>query len=484
VEPIRIHPDNPKYFLFRGKPLVLVTATEHYGSVLNRAFDYEKYLADAADKKMTLTRTFLLYRELQTPRNPSSPCKPESPDYLAPYSRTGPGKAFDGEPIYDLDRWNPEYFARLRRFLRTASDRGIVVELTLFSHTYGDPIWSLNPLNGKNNKQGVGKIEWAAYDSLRDKALFQRQTAYARKIVQETFDFDNVYYEICNEPAGGKLKDVTAADVDAWLAEMTRVVRDELKKRGHTHLVFGAEAFNVAKLTQHFEASFTGSDWDVINVHPHAYLFLGGRQYDLGGFMDKRLELARVRDFCLAVYPRPKPVVLDEDNVASLYRDPTGWTIHRKRAWTAVLNGAHYDYIDFSVTVGSERGTAASRRGIRQWMRQLSEFIHAFDFIHARPLPEWVRTKPEHLVASTLAVEGKDYVVYLADSREVSDPTAGEPIHGPVSFALPEGSFRVAAYSPVTGEYSPAVALEGGKAVSIDVPVFRHDVVLRVTRAR
>src|SRR5262249_27564460 len=32
--PISIHPDNPKYFLFRGKPLVLITATEHYGSVI------------------------------------------------------------------------------------------------------------------------------------------------------------------------------------------------------------------------------------------------------------------------------------------------------------------------------------------------------------------------------------------------------------------------------------------------------------------
>jgi hypothetical protein len=481
-EPLRLHPDNPKYFLFRGKPLVLVTASEHYGSVLNRAFDYDKYLADAAEHRMTLTRTFLLYRELQTPRNPWSPCKPESPDYLAPYPRTGPGKALDGEPSYDLDRWNPEYFGRLRRFLRAASDRGIVVELTLFSHTYGDPIWALNPLNGKNNKQGVGKVEWAAYDSLHDKALVERQSAYARKVVQETCDFDNVYYEVCNEPAGGKLKDVPAADVDAWLVEMARVVRDELKQRGRRHLVFGAEAFDVAKLRQNFEDSFAGSVWDAINVHPHAYLYLGGRQYDLGGFMDKRLELARVRDFCLAVHPRPKPVVLDEDNVASMYRDPTGWTIHRKRAWTAVLNGAHYDYIDFSVTVGRERGTAASRRGIRRWMRNLSEFIHSFDFVHARPLPEWVRARPKQMVVSTLAVEGKDYVVYLADGRDVTDPAAGEPIEGPVSFTLPQGSFRVLLYSPATGEYSPGVVVEGGKAVTFELPPFRHDLVMRVTR--
>ena len=109
-EAVRLHPQNSHYFVYDGKPLVLVTATEHYGSVLNRPFDFEKYLDDAARNKMTMTRTFLLFREQQSSRNPSSPAKPESPDYVAPFPRTGPGKALDGEPIYDLDQWNPEYF--------------------------------------------------------------------------------------------------------------------------------------------------------------------------------------------------------------------------------------------------------------------------------------------------------------------------------------------------------------------------------------
>jgi len=33
---IRIHPKNEQIFEFRGMPLVLVTATEHYGAVMNR----------------------------------------------------------------------------------------------------------------------------------------------------------------------------------------------------------------------------------------------------------------------------------------------------------------------------------------------------------------------------------------------------------------------------------------------------------------
>ena len=168
---VKIDPDNPKYLLFRGKPLALISASEHYGSVINRPFDYEKYLDDAAAHKMTVTRTFLFYRELQSARNPSSPCKPESPDFISPFMRTGPGKAMDGEPMYDLDKWNPEYFERLHHFLDAASKKGIVVELTVFSNTYADEVWALNPLRAANNLQHVGKGDWEEYISLKDPEL-------------------------------------------------------------------------------------------------------------------------------------------------------------------------------------------------------------------------------------------------------------------------------------------------------------------------
>src|SRR5690349_8966472 len=139
--PIRIHPQNPKVFEFRGQPCVLVTATEHYGAVMNRPFRFERYLADTAERGITLTRLFVLFRELQSAVNPYSTCKPESPDYIAPFMRTGQGKALDGELKYDLDRWNPEFFERLHRFLSLASDAGIIVEVVLLSNAYMPAIW-------------------------------------------------------------------------------------------------------------------------------------------------------------------------------------------------------------------------------------------------------------------------------------------------------------------------------------------------------
>jgi Family of unknown function (DUF6298)/Cellulase (glycosyl hydrolase family 5) len=480
---VKISPDSPKYLSFRGKPLVLISASEHYGSVINRPFDYEAYLNDAAEHKQTMTRTFLLYRELQSARNPSSPCKPESPDYLAPFVRSGPGKAMDGEPMYDLDRWNPEYFERLHSFLEYASKKGIVVELTVFSNTYASDVWALNPFRGENNRQRVGAVEWQDYISLKDSELVRRQSDYARKIIQETSAYDNVYYEICNEPGGGFAGHASPADVDAWQEHMAGVLRDEMRRLNRPHLLAGQQAFTyAAKNAFPMDATFAGKTFDIVNDHPLPNTLFDGHVYEMGNFMSKELMLDQVAAFCRDADSQPKPVVLDEDNTASMYRDMTGWTIHRKRAWTALLSRCHYDYIDFSITVGSERGTAASQRAIRSWMQHLSEFMTSFDFTHATLAPSWVIGYPQHLTVSGLSTPAGDFVAYLGDSREVTEVGAGEPMGGSVSLSLPPGKYDVRVYSPITGEYSPAIEVAGGSATLLVLPAFKEDLVIRATR--
>src|SRR5438093_13193566 len=58
AQPLALHPDNPHYFLFRGKPTVLITSGEHYGAVLNQDFDYTKYLNTLARDRLNGTRTW------------------------------------------------------------------------------------------------------------------------------------------------------------------------------------------------------------------------------------------------------------------------------------------------------------------------------------------------------------------------------------------------------------------------------------------
>jgi hypothetical protein len=235
-------------------------------------------------------------------------------------------------------------------------------------------------------------------------------------------------------------------------------------------------------VNQAFDSSFSGSLFDAGTVHPIPNLILGGRTYQLGNFMSKELQLTDFQAFFVAARRFARPCISDEDNSASLYRDEVGWTIHRKRAWTAIMSGAHYDFIDFSIVVGTESGTRESRAKIRSWMRNLADFISSLDFVHAKPVENCIVTMPEHLVASVLGQPGKEYVTYLADAREVTEATAGQPISGRVSFQLDGGRYDLTLYSPVTGLYSPSVRLRTETRVTVDLQPFQHDIVLRMRR--
>ena len=102
---------------------------------------------------------------------------------------------------------------------------GIVVEVTLFSNTYASHVWALNPLRSENNINGLKALEWPEYNTLKDPELFKRHAAFVRKVIREINHYDNIYYEICNEPGGGVKGFAPPSDVDAWQAAVAKVVR-------------------------------------------------------------------------------------------------------------------------------------------------------------------------------------------------------------------------------------------------------------------
>ena len=121
----RRHPSNPRCFLYKGKPIVLITATEHYGAVLNGQFDYVPYLDELARNRLNLSRTFTFYREVEDsipPLGYTNTLAPRPGQEVMPWKRTGPGKANDGGMKFDLDQWNPAYFTRMKAFLKAAAD--------------------------------------------------------------------------------------------------------------------------------------------------------------------------------------------------------------------------------------------------------------------------------------------------------------------------------------------------------------------------
>jgi hypothetical protein len=149
--PIGLHPENPHYFLFRGEPTILVTSGEHYGAVLNLDFDFLPYLDELASRGFNQTRTFSgTYREVPGSfRIENNTLAPKPGRYLSPWVQTDDGK-------FDLDRFDPAYFERLKAFVNAAGERGIVVEYVLFCPFYNEDLWAVNPMNVRNNVNGVG----------------------------------------------------------------------------------------------------------------------------------------------------------------------------------------------------------------------------------------------------------------------------------------------------------------------------------------
>src|SRR5256714_11939125 len=181
--PIALHPENRHYLLFRGKPTILLGSTEHYGAVLNSDFDYVPYLEELQSKKLNLTRTFSgVYRELPgTFSITDNTLAPKTKDkFICPWARSDTPGATDGGNKFDLTKFNPAYFDRLKNFVSEAGKRGVVVELVVFCTTYDDRLWAGSPQNAINNVNGIGKMNRADLYTLKNKEMVEVHDALVR----------------------------------------------------------------------------------------------------------------------------------------------------------------------------------------------------------------------------------------------------------------------------------------------------------------
>src|SRR4051812_23707413 len=160
ADPIAPHPENPRYFLFDGKPTFLITSGEHYGAVLNLDFDFIPYLGELHARGLNLTRTFSgTYREVPGSfKIRHNNLAPAPGRYLAPWARSGTPGAADGGNKFDLDAWDGDYFRRLKAFCAEAGRRGIVVEFVLFCPSYDDGLWDANPRTARTTATGIGAM--------------------------------------------------------------------------------------------------------------------------------------------------------------------------------------------------------------------------------------------------------------------------------------------------------------------------------------
>src|SRR5918995_5604453 len=111
-----------------------------------------------------------------------------------PWPRTGPGAAKDGKPKFDLARFDPAYFDRLRDYVIWAANRGIYVSV-MFFEGFGLHL-SLAPDNveghpfyAANNVNNVGITSINDYQVLPlDPRVQSLQEAYVRNVIDTVQD--------------------------------------------------------------------------------------------------------------------------------------------------------------------------------------------------------------------------------------------------------------------------------------------------------
>jgi Cellulase (glycosyl hydrolase family 5) len=443
---MQLHPENPRYLLFRGRPTVLITSGEHYGAVVNLDFDIARYLDELARHGLNLTRVFS-GAMIEGPQSivgvrEENTLAPRPGRLAVPWARSdAPGYAGGGNK-FDLTRWDRAYFDRLSAFIAQAGQRNIVVELVLFGTHYNDYNWSLSPLNAGSNVNGIGSVGPTEVHKLAEPGLTEVQEALVRQIAAELKGYDNLYYEIINEPY------VASGASDEWQDRMIETLVQAEAGSASRHLI----ARNIANGAQ-----------KVVRPNPAVSIF--NFHYATPATVSDNDALDRV--------------IADDETGFSGTSDAT----YRRQAWRFILaGGGIFDNLDWSFSARHPDGTFAypqdtpggGSAALRHQLGVLKEFIHRFDFVRMKTdsmvLPAEV---PEGGQALALADPGKAYAIYL-EGRMQPD----------LALALPAGAYEAEWIDTCTGNVARAEAFEhhGGRRTLV-APRYDEEIALRIVSA-
>jgi hypothetical protein len=440
-----ISPENPHYFLWRGRPTVLIGSGEHYGALINLDFDYRRYIDTLAADGMMLTRVFSgAYVEpegaFNIARNTLAPLPGR---FIAPWARSDqPGYANGGNK-FDLHRWDESYFARLKALAAYASSKGVVIEFTLFCPMYEEKQWSLSPMNVRNNVNGLGDIgRLDAFTLDKHGGLLDIQEALTRKLVTELNPMDNVIFEIMNEPY---TRGVSVA-ID-WQRRIAEIVVETERRLPKKHLI----SQNIANKSGTVVAAH--SSVSVFNFH------------------------YATTDAVSANYRLNKVIGDNETGFKG-----TGDTPYRQEAWEFILaGGGLFNHLDYSFAAGFEDGTfvypstqpGGGNVSFRRQMKVLRDFIHQFDLARMRPdVAVFAEGMPDGVTAHALIDPDKAMAIFLK----------GGGASTALRLAIPGGTWVAEWIDTKTGTVARTLTVTGGGVRSLDAPRYEMDIALRLVR--
>ena len=275
--------------------------------------------------------------------------------YVA-YKRTGPGLALDGRPKFDLNKFDPAFFERLKAVCQAAKDRGITLQLILLDawNIKRSDRFNLNVCNVNNNINGVNAdinndgdaIDEGEYCSLTNKPVLAVQKALIKKVIDEVNHFDNIIFEVANENYYS----------EEWELALCDYVKECEKSKPLKHLVMPQD------LPNH---DYKGiKTWNLSRLHS---------------------ELMKARNL-------KQPLIWCTDGIGQPDDDT-----FRKAIWTVFTSGGHADYLDGSLSYDGKRPT---RHEMRRQYSYLVKFVNSVRFWEMTPSDLLVRDGNAYAIAS------------------------------------------------------------------------------------
>ena len=460
LDPIQAHPQNPYIFKFRGQPTLLRTFAESYSTLVDSKLPYIPYLDVLQRDGMNLTNIWCLGFP---PDYPGTPAR-----FLQPWPRsTTAGVALDGLKKWDFSQWNESYFTRLKAIAQAASDRGIVIEFTLFSSFYLDILWELSPFHPLNNVQGYGPGNWN--DSLRDvssnQTLLAVQKAAVRRIVNELNGFDNVYFHIQNEPFWNEPGVKDSQEV-AFHNQMLAEIRAEEAGLPNRHLVAHNFPQQLAALS---------TDFDIINEHypiPIPGATIAGSEALLANHYSRGMILS-----------------LDESDTETELQ-------LRLEAWMFLIGGgAVYDGLDPEgrvYTAEDPSGDNALGNAMREAVRNIGTYMDQLHLVTLRRNLTWVTGGiPVGAKLQASSSPDQQYVAYLHHGQAGSgqfpplhyDPISTSTHNVSLRVNLEAGDWRAVWTRPFDlAELHTQEFTHTGGNITLEQVTYQADVALRIDR--
>jgi hypothetical protein len=466
---IQVHPRNSHYYLFRGQPTILITSAEHYGAVINKDFDYVTYLNALEAYGLNYTRIWpgaLLEVVGEYVKDNTMGPKPRRT--IVPWARSNEPSCVYWGNKFDLDRWDPEYFARLKDFITKAAERDIIVEVCFFNSQYSHR-WPLSPLYYENNIQGVGKCDFKDAQTLEHADLVQRESEYVAKITQEVNAFDNVILEICDEPA----LHTSYEEAGPWVGRMLEVVHNAENELPKKHLV--------AQMVQGpFGGPIDFSDSPLLSVIVGQYVWgsEAGRE-QMGGMKCLDYE-----------YGHEKPIEQNETPYYPFqYGSGDAVAASRVEAWEFIVGGgASFNHLNSRFTVEDPAGRTPDNARVLGSLRNLKDFIYSFDFVKMRADKNFVVSGvPEGAYCRGISQPGEQYALYLHHSEldGHKEYYIVQPGHYQETLVLdlPGGTYKADWVDAASGSALSTVtfAHQGGNQ-DFSTPEYSVDIALRIKR--